>query len=353
MPPKRKRTSKKAPTPVDAEDQDEQQKPQNDTHADEKPSDAADGDIEASEEPSVKSVAAAESGSGEERENEKNGESAAEDDKDGAEGEGGYNGMNGSAYAEDSDEEDEELGALSKVAKKSSRLADRFSKLKELSRLRSMSKEDNRKEVYTEFQSVKRNPKDDIRAERKKREAEILAKRQEAEETGTDYERSRFMNYSVQDVERYEKKLKQKSKRADTGFTDYTQAAARKYLKQVSSIKPNMAHYEEQKKEAQALGVQVGGSVSAYTGDGFYRDANSLAYAAQKQPTAKSVDKLVGLVKKDIETRKTFSRRRRHNEDDDVTHINERNMRFNKKIARAYDRHTAEIRAAFERGTAL
>lgn len=35
------------------------------------------------------------------------------------------------------------------------------------------------------------------------------------------------------------------------------------------------------------------------------------------------------------------------------TYINERNMRFNNKMARAYDKYTAEIRANFERGTAI
>ncbi|KAJ3213845.1 hypothetical protein HDU67_002388, partial [Dinochytrium kinnereticum] len=242
------------------------------------------------------------------------------------------------------------------------------------------TKQDNRKDVYTEFQNSKKNPRDEVRAERKRREAEILRMRQEAEEEGLDYERVRAMSYSVQDVERYEKKERGKAKRADTGFTDYAQVAAKKYRKLVDGIKPNFAQYDEQKREAQALGVRLGGGVvgggseSAAGGggevvrrvaDGFYRDANSLAYAAQVQPSRKAVERLVKVVEKDAEKRKTFSRRRRHNEDDDVTYINERNMRFNKKIARAYDKHTAEIRlaltlcivspsqAAFERGTAL
>lgn len=53
------------------------------------------------------------------------------------------------------------------------------------------------------------------------------------------------------------------------------------------------------------------------------------------------------------ERRAKFSRRRAFDEDDDVTYINERNMHFNKKIARAYDKYTAEIKGNFERGTAL
>jgi len=48
-----------------------------------------------------------------------------------------------------------------------------------------------------------------------------------------------------------------------------------------------------------------------------------------------------------------FSRKRLNEDEGDITYINERNRVFNKKIARYYDKYTAEIRASFERGTAL
>ena len=37
----------------------------------------------------------------------------------------------------------------------------------------------------------------------------------------------------------------------------------------------------------------------------------------------------------------------------DVTSINDRNKKFNQKIGRNFDQHTAEIRQNLERGTAL
>jgi cupin superfamily acireductone dioxygenase involved in methionine salvage len=37
----------------------------------------------------------------------------------------------------------------------------------------------------------------------------------------------------------------------------------------------------------------------------------------------------------------------------DVTSINDRNKRFNEKIGRNFDKHTAEIKQNLERGTAL
>ena len=40
-------------------------------------------------------------------------------------------------------------------------------------------------------------------------------------------------------------------------------------------------------------------------------------------------------------------------EETDVSYINKRNKKFNEKINRTYDKHTAEIRQNLERGTAL
>jgi hypothetical protein len=50
---------------------------------------------------------------------------------------------------------------------------------------------------------------------------------------------------------------------------------------------------------------------------------------------------------------KTSSRRRAFQPDRDVDFINDRNAHFNRKIARAFDAHTREIKANLERGTAL
>ena len=51
--------------------------------------------------------------------------------------------------------------------------------------------------------------------------------------------------------------------------------------------------------------------------------------------------------------RAEWSRRRTFYEEKDVTYINKRNEVYNKKIERAFDPYTAEIRANLERGTAL
>ena len=122
--------------------------------------------------------------------------------------------------------------------------------------------------------------------------------------------------------------------------------------------------------------------------DSLYRDANSLLYADNK-PSDEAIDRVIGKINqeyvvgilpwsllidhfKSIDKRRKFSRKRPNEDTGDVTYINEKNRIFNKKvelpsvhssqtfadsvsqkIARYYDKYTAEIRASFERGTAL
>ena len=54
-----------------------------------------------------------------------------------------------------------------------------------------------------------------------------------------------------------------------------------------------------------------------------------------------------------IEKRSKYSRRRAHDEDDDIDYINERNMKFNQKLERFYGKYTQEIKQNLERGTAV
>jgi cyclophilin family peptidyl-prolyl cis-trans isomerase len=61
---------------------------------------------------------------------------------------------------------------------------------------------------------------------------------------------------------------------------------------------------------------------------------------------------LASEMKRRIEKQKS-KRDRIEFEGEDVTYINQRNKRFNQKISRNFDKHTAEIRQNLERGTAL
>lgn len=65
------------------------------------------------------------------------------------------------------------------------------------------------------------------------------------------------------------------------------------------------------------------------------------------------LNRLVADLEKTEEDRSKWSRRRATHNGDTVDFINGRNEHFNKKIKRAYDKYTVEIRQNIERGTAL
>ncbi|CAG8515153.1 371_t:CDS:2 [Rhizophagus irregularis] len=199
----------------------------------------------------------------------------------------------------------------------------------------------NRHEVYEEFQRKKTNP---IHQERK-REAEKLLAKQEAQVRGENYERKRFWSYSAESVEKWEKKQEKKAKRSNTGFTDFNQVAHKKYKKQINEFKPDLEAYDEQKIATTLTTTKDGEIIYIDTESSFYRDANSLRYASvDNVPSPQAVDR--------IAQREKFSRRKKAEDDDEITYINMRNRRFNEKIGRFYDKYTREIKGNLERGTA-
>lgn len=59
------------------------------------------------------------------------------------------------------------------------------------------------------------------------------------------------------------------------------------------------------------------------------------------------------LLKKRVEKKRGYSRRRGEKAGSDIDFINDRNMRFNRKIERFYGKYTTEIKQNLERGTAI
>lgn len=95
-------------------------------------------------------------------------------------------------------------------------------------------------------------------------------------------------------------------------------------------------------------------------GVNFFPSANDMDYGHQSEsgrmveniPDA-NISRMVEELDAAAARRKTFSRRRAHNDEQDVDSINERNAVYNRKIKRAFDKYTVEIRQNLERGTAL
>lgn len=229
----------------------------------------------------------------------------------------------------------------------------RLAKLAQLRERLSQSSKDNRADVIAEHARNKTNPKLEMRTERKKNEAEKLLARKEAEDKGEDYQRKKYWNYSAEDAAKWEKAQSKKIKRSDNAFTDYNQVAHKKYKKLVNEIKPNLSAYNEARHAIETM-EGSGEAGSKEFSELLYRDANSLSYGGEGSKVSKdAAERLSEWQLEQIEKRNATSRRRPYSEDQDITYINERNARFNKKIARVYDKATKEIRDNFERGTAL
>ncbi|KAG0253300.1 hypothetical protein BG011_006438 [Mortierella polycephala] len=255
---------------------------------------------------------------------------------------------------QDKKEEKEEEDASSSSTKNDSAsltMAERMEKLKGLRQKLNASKQANRADMMTEHQKSKVNPREEHKKERAREAAEKLMVKRDAEEAGEDFERAQFWGYSAESVERWNEKQEAKKNRMDNKFTDWDQVNHKKYLKQVGELKPNLAAYNA-KKEA-AMHTNEDGELVVSSDSGFYRDANSVEFLSDANPSTLAVDRMAADVAKQIDARTRFSKRRAHKEDEDVNYINDANQRFNQKISRFYDKYTKDIRDDFERGTAL
>ncbi|KAI0357675.1 SYF2-domain-containing protein [Trametes cingulata] len=261
-------------------------------------------------------------------------------------------------------------------------LEEKRKKLEQLRQKMRSSAQANRASVIEESAKAKITAREAARLERQRKLAETLRQKADAEDRGEDIERQKNWEYTIEENDEWEKKQARKARRADFSFNDDADAARRKYKKDLDFIKPDLESYNRQKeialglapgtltKQGAASGSSTvtnidpsGGASSSLqvvpsslqqqlAAENLYRDANTLLYADSK-PSEEAIDKVIEKINKDVDKKKKFSRKR-HNEDEgDVTYINERNRVFNKKISRYYDKYTAEIRASFERGTAL
>ncbi|KDQ56658.1 hypothetical protein JAAARDRAFT_131924 [Jaapia argillacea MUCL 33604] len=255
-------------------------------------------------------------------------------------------------------------------------LEERRLKLEQLRTKMRSSAVANRQALIEESQKQKLGVREAARLDRQRKLAETLRLKADAEERGEDVERQKNWEYTIEENDEWEKKKARKARRADFQFHDDAHAARRKYKKDLDFLKPDLATYNKQKEMALGLApgtLTASGSSSSSTevslthscdqlvptshqqqlaAENLYRDANSMLYA-DNTPSEEAIDRVVSKLNQDIDKKRKFSRKRANEDEGDITYINERNRVFNKKIARFYDKYTAEIRASFERGTAL
>lgn len=218
-------------------------------------------------------------------------------------------------------------------------MEDYKTKLQKLKEKRKLASHSNFKEVLEENDKSKRPLNWEKKMERDLKKIQTEEERQKAEEAGQDYELTKSLNFQADELEKWERTRANKKKH-DPGFIDFEYESKRQYNRLSKQLKPDLEQY-------QAVKDKVGEAT-------FYlKSKEDTPVSSLTLDTKEGVERMVEDVNKQIEVRNKRSRRRRFDDEADVDYINERNMRFNKKLERFYGNYTDEIKQNFERGTAI
>jgi len=242
---------------------------------------------------------------------------------------------------------------------------DRLARFRALQARAKASSDQNLKEATKESQRLATDPSQLTALNRKHAIASHKLLKADMEEAGEDFERKRAWDWTVEESERWDKRVrKREAHRDDTAFRDYARESEKAYKRQLRNMGgPDLERYTREKMAAIEKAAAAGtldivetedGEMIAVDKDGtFFSTADSTAFA-QHKPDKAAVDRLVeDLRKAEAASLKKRRDRMAKNGDDggDVTYINEKNKQFNQKLARFYNKYTAEIRESFERGT--
>lgn len=181
-----------------------------------------------------------------------------------------------------------------------------------------------------------------------------------------DFERKRNWDYTVEESERWDKRVNKKARNKDNNaFADYRGEANKVYKRQVKQMgSVDLEEYARTKADKLQRQVLAGTLelVETEDGDTFTIDKMGRintpvedSYDHDHKPSKEAVDRLVQDLDKGERARLKARAARGLNDDDkgDVTYINQKNKQFNEKLARFYNKYTTEIRESFERGTAI
>ena len=263
------------------------------------------------------------------------------------------------------------------------RAKDRLERFKALQARAKTGAQKNLKEATLESQRLATDPNLLTSLNRKSAIASHNLLKADTEVEGGDFERKRAWDWTIEESEKWDKRLKKKdAHKDDQAFQDYRQDSRKVYKRQIRSLKPDMEHYEKEKMVAVERAAASGGLEIVETDDGelvavdkdgtFYSTADSTGFVEHKPPKD-AVDRLVKDLQQAEEARLKKRRERmgQNGDDGDVTYINEKNKVFNQKLSRFYNKvcrtirfafcnfclilsqYTAEIRDSFERGTMI
>ena len=241
----------------------------------------------------------------------------------------------------------ESSSSASDASKKSKERMERFKALKERARL---GEQKNEKERKLESQRLATDPNLMTSLNRKRDVASHNLMKAEAEEKGEDFERKRAWDWTIEESERWDKRIKKKeAHRDDQAFQDYRQDSRKVYKRQIRNLPVDMEGYEREKMKAVEKAAASGGLEIVETDDGelvavdkdgtFYSTADSTGFVEHKPPKD-AVDRLVKDLQQaeDARLKKRKERMAGNGEDGDVTYINEKNKNFNNKLNRFYNK---------------
>jgi pre-mRNA-splicing factor SYF2 len=207
----------------------------------------------------------------------------------------------------------------------------------------------NLKEATLESQRLATDPNLLTSLNRKSAIASHNLMKADAEAAGEDFERKRAWDWTIDESERWDKRLKKKdAHRDDQAFQDYRQDSRKVYKRQIGNLKTDMEGYDKEKMKAVEKAAASGGLEIVETDDGelvavdkdgtFYSTADSTGFVEHKPPKD-AVDRLVKDLQQAEDARLKKRRERMGKEEDgDVTYINDKNKQFNQKLSRFYNK---------------
>lgn len=233
----------------------------------------------------------------------------------------------------------------------------RAERFKQLKKKAVESSQANRSDLYQEYKNSQTDPKLKAKMDRKKEEAEFELSKLDSKEKGEDFERKRAWDWTIEESERWDEKQEEKRGRMESSvFSDHSTAAEKAYLKEMKDFKPDLDEYQREKlnalKRDAILIEDENGKVIPYNKDGsvYEYDETKDSSFLNNKPKKAAVDRLVQSLKSNDSRR---MKRRKKDDEEHVTYINEKNKQFNMKLSRHYDKYNKDIRDAFERGTGV
>lgn len=240
--------------------------------------------------------------------------------------------------------------ATSSTTDAAAKAKERLERFKALQDRAKIGAQKNLKEAAIESHRLATDPNLLSALNRKSAIASQKLMKAEAEEAGEDFERKRAWDWTIDESERWDKRLKKKDAHRDNqAFQDYRQDSRKVYKRQIRDLKPDMDEYEKEKMKAVEKAAASGGLEIVETDDGelvavdkdgtFYSTADSTGFVEHKPPK-EAVDRMVKDLQQAEEARLRKRRERlgKDGDDGDVTYINEKNKQFNQKLARFYNK---------------